>query len=200
MSYGLNLFLVDPALVRGIVGGRDEKQRRMMGGRFKRAMARDDDWFADRIAEGAPTAYEALRAVIDGGPFDPAHAFQYAYAYQRICEFHGRRLDNSSFSPFRYGWLGRVDEGLTALGVTAVEVTSFTYADFPAPLPRPEELPGHGTWSAADCARALEQWEATTPDQRAALDPEVREAVESIADWLRHTAAKPDAGVLGFFS
>ncbi|MFD7511325.1 hypothetical protein ACFV5N_18595 [Streptomyces sp. NPDC059853] len=200
MSYGLNLFLVDPALVRGIVGSGDEKQRRMMGGRFKRELAQDDAWFADRIAEGAPPAYEALRAVIDGGPFEEEHAFQYAYAYQRICEFHGRRLDNSSFSPFRYGWLGRVDEALAELGVTAVEVTSFTYRDFPAPLPRPEELPGHGVWSTADCARALKEWEAATPDLRAALDPEVREAVESIAGWLRRAAAKPGAGVLGFFS
>ncbi|MFF2373210.1 hypothetical protein ACFVUW_02350 [Streptomyces xiamenensis] len=200
MSYALSLYLVDPVLVRGIVGGGDEKQRRMMGGRFKRELAQDDEWFADRIAEGAPTAYEALRAVIDGGPFEKAHAFQYAYAYRRICAFHGKPLDNNSFSPFRYGWLSRVDEGLARLGVTAVEVSSFTYHDFPAPLPRPDDVPGHGVWSAADCSRALTQWESTTPEQRSALDGEVLEAVESIAEWLRRAAAKPGAGVMGFFA
>ncbi|CAM5500320.1 hypothetical protein GCM10010329_72920 [Streptomyces spiroverticillatus] len=199
MSYSLSLYLVDPSTVRSAVGSGDDKLRRMIGGRFKSRMAHDDQWFASEIAEGAPTRYEALRAVIAGGPFEEPSAFQYTYAYQMVCEFHGRFLDNSSFSPFRGSWLEEVEKGMAALGMTAVELTDFSYGSPPSPLPRPVEVPGYGEWSAADCAEALRQWRASTPEQRDRLDDEVLRAVESVVGWLEAAEAKEGAGVVGFF-
>ena len=198
MSYSLSLYAVDLARVREAVGSGDQKLRRMVGGRFKGDMARDDDWFSYEIRNGAPTRYEALRAVIDGGPFEEAHAFQYAYAYQMLCRFHGRPLDNGSFSPFRGRWLDAVDEGLASLGVKAVSVAEFGSGSPPPPLPRPDDLPGYGEWSAEQCREGLAQWEAATPEQRAALDPEVLRAAESCAGWLRQVAQREDCGIAGF--
>ncbi|MEV6398660.1 hypothetical protein AB0M39_28435 [Streptomyces sp. NPDC051907] len=199
MSYGLSLYLVDLAAVRGAIASGDEKLRRMMGGRFKRDLARDDDYFADEIANGAPTRYEALRAVIDGGPFDAAHGFQYGYAYKMVCEFHGRFLFNNHFSPFRGSWLDDVDKGMAELGVKAVAVTDFMYGSAPAPLPS-SELPGYGEWSAEQCREGLAQWEASAQEQRAALDPEVLAAVESCVEWMRQAQAKEGYGIAGFGS
>lgn len=198
MSYSLSLYAVNLAQVREAVGSGDQKLRRMVGGRFKREMARDDEWFSDQIGNGAPTRYEALRAVIDGGPFDESHAFQYAYAYKMLCEFHGRFLDNSSFSPFRGRWLDVVDEGLASLGVKAVSVGEFTYGSLPSPLPRPDDLPDYGEWSPDECREGLAQWEAAAPERKAALDPEVLEAAESCAGWMRQVTEREGYGIAGF--
>lgn len=75
---------------------------------------RDDDYFSHEIANGAPTTYEALRAVVYGGPFsdNKEHAFQYGYAYKRLCSLTGSFLDNSRFTPHRGSWLSVVDEGV----------------------------------------------------------------------------------------
>lgn len=196
MSYGLSVYLVDIPTVRGVIAGGDERVRRMIGGRFKRSMASDDDYFAYEIGNGAPTRYEALRAVIDGGPFDEEHGFQYGYAYKMICEFYGRPLSNNHFSPFRGSWLRDVDEGLVQLGIKAVAVTDFSYGSLPAPLPS-GELPRYGEWSPGQCQEALTQWEASTPQQREAVAPEVLVAIESCVDWMRGAG---DRGIVGFQS
>ncbi|MGW7416341.1 DUF7691 family protein [Streptomyces sp. NPDC054863] len=198
MSYSLTLYLVDPGTVRGAVGSGDDKLRRMIGGRFKAQIRHDDDWFASEIERGAPTRADAVRAVLEGGPFDAEFAFQYAYAYKLVCEFYGRSLFNNHFSPYRGDWLEEVDKGLKAVGIEAVEITEFSYGSLPEGLPRPDDLPGYGEWSAEECRTALTQWEASTPEQRAALDSEVLAAVESIVEWLRQAGAKEGAGVVGF--
>ncbi|MGW0249844.1 DUF7691 family protein [Nocardia goodfellowii] len=198
MSYSLSLYLVDLDKVRSAIGSGDDKLRRMIGGRFEARFAHDDEYFADEIAAGAPKKYEAVRAVLDGGPFDGSYGHLYGYAYQAICEFHGRFLDNSSFSPFRSGWLELVDEGMAALGMDA-RVGDFWYGSLPAALPRPEFVPCYGEWTADECAKLLEQWAATTPEQYADLDPYVLEAIESCVGWARAARAEPGTGVAGFF-
>lgn len=198
MSLSLSLFLVDPELPRAVVGSGDVRVRRAIGGRFKREMAEDDEYFAYEIENGAPTRYAALTAVVEGGPFDAAHGFQYGYAYQMICAFHGRRLWGNSFSPFKYAWLGHVDEALKDLGITAVTVSELGYG-LPAPLPH-TDLPGHGVWTPEACAAALAQYEAVTEEQFAALDGDVREAVEEIGGWLRETRTHPGRGIVGFLA
>lgn len=198
MSFSLTLFVVDPEIPRNAIGSQDVRMRRAIGGRFKREMAQDDDYFASRIEDGAPTRYEALTAVIDGGPFNEQHAFQYGYAYRLICAFHGRMLVTSNFSPFRSGWLERVDEGLKSLGVTAVQVAELGYG-LPAPLPY-TDLPGHGVWTPSECTTALEQYEAAAEEQFAVLDREVREAVEEAATWLQAARTAEGRGIVGFMS
>ncbi|MYS86876.1 DUF7691 family protein [Embleya scabrispora] len=198
MSMSLSLFLVDPEVTRAVVGSGDVRVRRAIGGRFKQEMSHDDDYFAHEIENGAPTRYEALTAVVDGGPFDEKHAFQYGYAYRMVCAFHGRRLWGNSFSPFKYAWLGYVDEALKSLGIEAVTVSEFGYG-LPSPLPY-TDLPGNGVWSPDACAVALAQYEAVTEEQLAALDREVREAVEEIGGWLREARAHPGRGVVGFLA
>ncbi|RCV50012.1 DUF7691 family protein [Marinitenerispora sediminis] len=199
MSYALTTYVIDIDVARAAIGSKDEKLRRMIGGRFKRQLAADDRYFAHEIERGAPTRHEAVRAVIDGGPYDEQYAFQYGYAYQLVCEFYGRACFNNDFSPFRGDWLEQVDAGLKQLGITAVAVTEFGYGSLPAELPRPEHLPCYGEWSAEECRQALAQWEATTPDQRAALEYEVRTAIESCSRWWSDAVAA-ERGVAGFMS
>ncbi|MFI8965878.1 hypothetical protein ACIGO8_27630 [Streptomyces sp. NPDC053493] len=204
MSSSLSVYLLDPKATRALAGSGDEQLLEVIRDRFGDDLARDDDWFSSQIKDGAPTAYEALRAVVHGGPFDASeqHAFQYGYAYKRLCALTGGFLDNSSFSPFRGDWLEVVDEGLTALRITAVSVAEFGYSGgMPAGIPRAYDLPYCGEWTHEQCLAALEQFEQTKRDGHAPpLEPEVVDAVMDVIGWLRHAEARPGFGVIGFVS
>ncbi|GAA3398193.1 DUF7691 family protein [Streptomyces roseoviridis] len=203
MSLSLSPFLLDIKATHALVGSGDEQLLQIIHERFADDLARDDDWFSSSIADGAPTASEALRAVIAGGPFEgrKEHSFPYGYAYKRLCSLTGSFLDNSCFSPFRGAWLETVDEGLKALRITAVSLTDFGYGDaMPDPIPT-YDLPNCGEWTHEQCLAAVEQFEQTKRDGHAPpLDPEVVDAVMDVIGWLRHAAARPGFGVIGFVS
>ncbi|MFI9237025.1 hypothetical protein [Streptomyces sp. NPDC053079] len=206
MSSSLSVYLLDVTVTRALVGSRDDQLLEVIRTEFADSLARDDDYFSHAIAKGAPTAYEALRAVIYGGPFsdEQDHAFQYGYAYDRLCSLTGSFLDNSCFTPHRGDWLSVVDQGLTALGITAVSVAAFGYNDLPEPLPY-TYTPGCGEWTPEAIAQALEQFEATKravdeSGQAPPLEPEVVEAVMQCLGWMRHAKARPGFGVIGFRS
>lgn len=137
MSSSLSVYLLDTAATRALVGSGDEQLLEAVRTGFGRDLARDDSYFGHEIGEGAPTAYEALRAVVHGGPFSDRedHAFQYGYAYKRLCALTGAFLDNSSFTPHRGDWLSVVDQGLKALHITAVSVEDFSLGCAPSPCP-----------------------------------------------------------------
>ncbi|WP_336318096.1 DUF7691 family protein [Streptomyces lavendofoliae] len=203
MSSSLSVYLLDPKAARALVGSRDDQLLDVIRDRFADDLASSDDWFSSEIEKGAPTAYEALRAVVHGGPYDAEkqYSFQYGYAYKRLCSLTGAFLDNSSFSPFRGDWLEVVDEGLKALRITAVSVAELGYYDgLPAGIPS-YDLPRCGEWTHEQCLEALEQFEATKRDGHAPpLEPEVVDAVMDVIGWLRHAQARPGLGVVGFVS
>ncbi|MCH0541126.1 hypothetical protein I3F58_16425 [Streptomyces sp. MUM 203J] len=206
MSSSLSVYLLDVAATRALVGSRDEQLLEVIRDSFGDDLARDDDYFSHAIGRGAPTAYEALRAVVHGGPFseDKEHAFQYGYAYRRLCSLTGSLLDNDCFTPHRGDWLSVVDEGLRALGVTAVSVEDFSFGSLPTPLPY-AYTPGCGEWTPEAVARALEQFETTkravdASGEAPPLEPEVVEAVMQCLGWMRHAARRPGFGVIGFRS
>ncbi|MEU3307139.1 hypothetical protein [Nocardiopsis sp. NPDC006832] len=199
MSFALMPYVVDLDVLNGSVGSKDEKLRRMIGGRFRQHLAHFDSQFDHLIDDGGLPIYEAIRAVIDGGPFDERYSVMYNYAFKWICEFHGRFLDNSDFSPMRAGWTARVDEGLADLGVTAVSVEGLGAGSAPSPIPYSSEgFPFYGEWSLAECEKALEQWKQVTEDRKAAIDPYVLKAAESSMGWCE-TAAAAGRGVAAFF-
>ncbi|MGW3956162.1 DUF7691 family protein [Streptomyces sp. NPDC004752] len=204
MSSSLSVFLLDVARTRALVGSRDEQLLEVIRTEFGDDLARDDDYHSHAIEQGAPTADEALRAVIHGGPFSENrdHAFQYGYAYERLCSLTGVFLPNDCFTPHRGDWLSVVDQGLKALGITAVSVEDFSYGDLPAPLPY-AFTPGCGEWTPGHIAQALQQFEAgkrvvDESGQAPPLEPEVVEAVMQCLDWMRSAEAGTGFGIIGF--
>lgn len=204
MSSSLSVYLLDVTATRALIGSGDDQLLEVIRGNFADDLARDDDYFSLSIKRGAPTAYEALHAVVHGGPFsqDQQHAFQYGYAYERLCSLTGTFLPNSCFTPHRGDWLSVVDEGLSAQGITAVSVEEFGYGGLPRPLPD-ADTPGYSEWTPEQIARALEQFEATVraaeeSGQAPPMEPEVVEAVMQCLDWMRQAQARPGFGVVGF--
>ncbi|MEU9123639.1 hypothetical protein AB0C96_27845 [Streptomyces sp. NPDC048506] len=201
MSSSLSVYMLDPKATRSLVGSRDEQLLQAIRDNFGDDLESDDSWFSSEIANGAPTSYEALHAVVHGGPFrEGQYAFQYGYAYKRLCSLTGSFLDNSSFCPFRGDWLEAVDEGLRALRITAISVAEFGYYNgIPASIPH-YDLPRCGEWTHEQCLEAHEQFEQTEKDTAPQLEPAVVEAVRDVAGWLRHAAARPGFGIVGFVS
>ncbi|MFJ4921015.1 hypothetical protein [Streptomyces sp. NPDC088725] len=205
MSSSLSVYLLDVAATRALVGSRDAQLLQVIRESFGDELAFDDDYFSHEIERGAPTAYEALRAVVEGGPFsdDEGHAFQYGYAYRRLCSLTGSFLDNDCFTPHRGGWLSEAGQGMKALGITAVSVEDFEFGHLPT-LPY-TYTPGCGEWTPDRIAQALAEFEATkraidASGQAPPLEPYVVDAVMQCLGWMRHAAARPGFGVIGFRS
>ncbi|WP_280275374.1 DUF7691 family protein [Nocardia wallacei] len=205
MSSSLHVYLLDPVATRALVGSRDDQLLEVIRDSFQDELDGKDDYFRPEIEQGAPTAYEALRAVIHGGPFstNEDYAFRYGYAYEQLCSFTGRPLDNACFTPHRGDWLSEVDQGLREVGITAVSVESFGYGGaLPTPLPY-THTPSCGEWTSEQIAQALEQLKATkrANDESGHLPflmPEVMNAVMECLGWMRQAVARPGFGVIGF--
>lgn len=198
MSSHLNVYLLDTAATRALVGSGDDRLLEVIRERFGGRLSAADTQFDHLIRTGAPTAYEALKAVVHGGPFGE-YAFQYRLAYERLCELTGYIGKADKFSHFRGDWLEQVDTGLRKLEVTAVSLFSFTMPQVPVPVAQTPEL-GYGEWSADQIAQALKQYEAASrTGAEQPLDSEVGEAVAECLDWLRFAASKPWLGIAGFF-
>lgn len=201
----MRVFAVQLDMLHDAVGSRDEKLVQRISRYSAEAWSSEDDYWSDEIADGAPTSSAALRAVIDGGPFDEHYGHRYRWAYQNICEFlfadYG--MSDEYFSGFRSGWLEDVGKGLEQLGITTAQLSNLVYLGSPALLPGSEGLQS-GEWDNATCRAGLDQWHASTPEQRAALHPEVLGAVVNCVGWMAEVVALSDQlseeyGVAAFF-
>jgi hypothetical protein len=196
VGYYLSLYLVDLDSLNAVVGSGDDRHFDRIAVECAEAMAQADADCADRIAEGAPTAAEALRSVIDGGPFSHRYANDYLDAYESVCSVLGAESDGV-WGPFDFAWPSRIDKGLAALGIR-LSVRAFAGQRLPGGLPAPAAA-GHGQWSGPDCWAALGQWEAALPDQRNELAPDVLEGIEDFVAWIREIKRFPGASIVGFW-
>lgn len=197
MSSFLSTYIQNIAAIRAIVGSGDSRLLETMREKCASDMAFDDEELDFLIDEGAPTAYEALQAVVHGGPYGK-HASQYLRAYQRLCVAHGVSLNCNDFAYLSGGWLNEVDNALKSMNVTAVSLFSFTDAQIPVPVEQSPVL-GYGEWSADEIALALAQYEAAVASGLTARDPDVAHSVEQCVDWMRSAAKIPGYGIIGFF-
>ncbi|GLF98087.1 DUF7691 family protein [Streptomyces yaizuensis] len=205
MSSSLSVYRLDTTAARALIGSRDDQLLELIHTRFADDLARADDEHAYEIEQGAPTAEQALRAVIHSGPFseNQNHTFQYGYAYKRLCSLTGVFLPNDCFTPHRGDWLAVVDQGLETLGITAVSVEAFSQKSPPHPLPY-TWTPGCAEWTPASITQALEQFDATKraadgSGQAPPLESEVVDAVQQCIGWMRQAHASGQ-GVIGFRS
>jgi hypothetical protein len=179
MGYGFMVWAVDTDKLRAVAGSKDEKLRRMIGGRFKRQLASLDESFDD------PTAYEALRQIVDGTVPKGAPGAVYRYAFKLLVEHFGRFLDNSAVCPWNSPDFGPVNAALAAMGV-AFEVDTFYGTSLPVELPYPDDFPSSG-W--VDAAKVKAVHEAFEKGKEPEMDDETASIVRCVRGWFREAAA-----------
>jgi hypothetical protein len=184
VGYGFMVWSVDTNKLRQAAGSKDEKLRRMIGGRFKRDLASLDELFEHSIASGGPNTYEALRQIIDGTVPDGARGGIYFYAFKLLVEHFGRFLDNGAVYPWSSPDFAPVNAVLKKLGVP-FELDSLHGSSLPVKLPYPDDFPLTGWVDEAEVKKVAAAFEgAKTPKgEEAAI-------VECVRGWFRDAAAQ----------
>ena len=179
------LWAVDTAKLRQIAGSKDEKLRRMIGGRFKRDLAQLDDLFEHSIAAGEPNTYEALRQIVDGAIPEGARGGIYAYAFRLLVQHFGKFLDNSAVCPWNSPDFKPIDAALAAMDVP-FEMSSLYGFSLPVKLPSPDDFPSAG-WETPNRVREVNAAFHSAPTVE--MDAQTADIVACIRGWFRDAAA-----------
>ncbi|MDI1478556.1 hypothetical protein [Polyangium sp. y55x31] len=196
MSYGLMVYAVKFDKLKPVFGSGDDKLRRQICGRFKERLAQQADWFKSEIAGGAPTPFDAVKALIMGTVPEKGHGFMYAYAYERIVEHFGRYLDNSRFSSIRWSYMEAVEEGWKQSGLD--ETLPFRDLHLGKALcvfPTPNDFPSTGYWSPEQVVAGNKRFGEI---QISAEEDYIKEAILAVRGWLSQAAAKGE-GIVAFY-
>ncbi len=180
MGYGFMIWAVDTDKLRQVAGSKDEKLRRMIGGRFKRELAQLDDMFSN------PTAYEALREIIDGTIPDGARGGVYAYAFKLLVEHFGKFQDNGCVYPWSSPELKPLNDALAELGVP-FKFSTLYWGGLPVKLPSPDDFPSTG-WVRPDEVKTVDAALANAVYQ--GNDSHVGEVINAMRGWFRFAASK----------
>lgn len=180
MGYGFMIWAVDTNKLQQVAGSKDEKLRRMIGGRFKRNLAQLDDMFDN------PTAYEALQQIIDGSIPEGARGSVYAYAFKLLVEHFGKFQDNNCVYPWNSPDAGPINAALADMGVP-FKFSQFEWTGLPVKIPSPDDFPGTG-WVTPEVVRNVDA--ALANAKYSGNDSHVRDVIEAMRGWFRNAAAK----------
>jgi hypothetical protein len=194
MGYGFMVWAVDTDRLKQVAGSKDEKLRRMIGGRFKRDIARLDDMFSDEIEGGAPNTYETLRQIVDGAVPEGARGAIYRYAFKLLVEHFGTALDNGPVYPWNSQDFGPIDAALAAMNVP-FKMDTLQFSGLPVSLPHPDDFPCTG-WVHADTVKKVNDAFAAAP--AADMDPDTAEVVACLRNFFKVAASK-QRGLVSYY-
>lgn len=183
------VWAVDVDKLCQVVGSKDEKLRRMLGGRFKRDIAELDEMFE------SPNTYEALRQIIDGAIPEKASGGVYAYAFRLVVQHFGKPLPNAPFMPWSSPDFAPAHAALDAMGVP-LELDRFYSFELPVRLPYPDDFPCAGYVSNAETKSIHEAFAGAK--KVAVDDAQTAEVVSCAEGWFR-TAASMQRGLVGYY-
>lgn len=144
------------------------------------------------------TEYQALEAVINGGPFLGQCADRYVDAIEGLSLYFGVE-QLGSFGPYHGDSLGDLDEALGVLGVDAIWLGVFEGGGHMGEISLWVEGAGGGTWTHEECKQAVAQWDATTSEQRARLGGDAEEELSvRWMTWARRAAESEGLGIIGW--
>jgi hypothetical protein len=186
MGYGFMVWSVDTDKLRQVTGSKDEKLRRMIGGRFKRDIAQLDELFEDSTQGGGPNTYEALRQIVDGAIPEGASGAIYSYAFKLLVQHFGTFLDNSAVYPWSSPDFGPLHAALAAMSVP-FKMDTLQFSGLPVKLPHPDDFPCTGWLDAAEVQKVNEAF-GKAPS--VAMDSETAHILACVRGWFSAAAAK----------
>lgn len=144
-----------------------------------------DHEFERMIQRGAPTAREALGALMLGAPLRPGSGFMYAYVLQVVVEIEGAVLDNGPLVVTNSGFFGAVDRALADRGMTRPLFEGMIIGQLPIAIPAIDGHPGLGYLDAAQMPALGAELQALNLD---GLDPTIVAATRAVTQWVLDAA------------
>lgn len=192
MSYGLMVYAVDIDKCISAIGSKDEKLGRMIRGRFKKELARADEWFSSELKRGVPPLGTAIKNLIEGIEIPREHGFQYRYAFKVIVEHFGKFQTNDMFCPCHIDLFDEVEAQLKKMN--APEEFSIYRLAYHAPVQIPvDDFPGMGSIPAALCRQASQDIDWSQPASN-----DMARTLGNIRSWLNNANEK-NWGLIGFY-
>jgi len=196
MSYSVMAYAVKFDKLKPVFGSGDDKLRRQICGRFKAHLAQQANWFESEIANGAPTPFDAVKALIMGTVPEKGHGFMYAYAYERIVEHFGRYLNNNAFSSIRWSFMEAVEEDWKKSGLDeALPFDDLYIGKALCTFPSPDAYPRHGYWSPEQVVAGHKRFGEV---QISAETDDVHDAILAVQSWIADASRKGE-GIVGFY-
>ncbi len=174
MSRGVMLYSVPP-----------ERLRQALGSRASALKA--------GLKLGSDPQSQATARFIDEGSVPDCDSGVRIHAFERLCEYLGRSLPNSSVSPVKLDFLEKVDQELERVSF-CLSLSKLIYGGGPLSLPPADDFPTVGHADARLVELADEQ-------RRAGLlksgDEEIASVFAELSDWVEVAAARKDM-LVGF--
>ncbi|MGW0252674.1 DUF7691 family protein [Nocardia goodfellowii] len=198
MGRFVSTYLVDLKKIEAAIGSEDGDLLQAIAGEYRAEFEEDDTTLA---GYKKMSCYEALEAVIDGGPFRDECLDEYVMAIKPLSEYLSER-ELGSYGPYHGDWLEEtLDEALAQLGVGAVETSAFEGFGEIGGFGLVADGAGAGIWTHEECRQAVAEWNASTLEQRSNVDDGALAAIEGEwMDWASQAAQSDGMGIIGWFT
>lgn len=190
MGYNVQAYAIGLEQLRAVIGSSDEARIGALLDTYAREL---DD--IEQIDASAPSATDAVRALIAGRMEDGEVNFKYGYALELLCRELGQQLPNEFWSAMNGEWFDAVDDAFAELGGGTKLCSEVFWSGPPVDLPFIDDFPAIG-------AVLPEQVPPLVAAMTSALSsaPSTREvsALRELLEWLR-TAERDGRGIITFY-
>jgi hypothetical protein len=190
MSVQISAFMIPWARITRVFGSRDHG---LVGTVLQNQRVAARAYYPDEDEKGEepPTYRDALRAIVDGGPFRTGFPEVYVSAVGLICASLGERLEDLQLSAADASLLSLAETALQERGEAGrFSIAALLRRGAPFDIPQPEGLPAIGYLTASEVEAAIQCYRSL---DLAAVPPAVRTVIDQIGAWLRTASEAREA-------
>jgi hypothetical protein len=204
MSTSVNIYSVPVAQLRALPGSKDKRLLDLLRENPETFELPLDDFEDEDEEEKPPSGPEAVGQILRGEPMDENFGFVYGYAYEALCGVIGVAVEPTWTGIARFcDWFQQIDQTLGLLGVP-VKIMDLCYRGCLIDIPRPDDFPGMGWWTAEELAKAAEVFQNLDVQK---LDTKTQRKVqpmlpvlEQIRQWIDTGAGRRGDWLIGIHS
>jgi hypothetical protein len=195
MGYHIKAYRIDWARLSRVYGSRDHSLAKTVaslhGGLDEPYYDLDEDE-VEELGE-VPGYREAMKSILDGGPFTEVFPEVYIAALELLVWHLGQRLDDMYLSSRAHPVIGMTETALKDLGVAdRLSLYSLVFRGAPFPLPETGDFPTMGFLDPGEVAAAHSVARTVQVDR---LPEAVRGVVQHLDGWLS-SAARAGEGLV----
>jgi hypothetical protein len=190
VGYNVQAYAVDLSRLRTLVGSADDALITTLVSEHASELAN-----VDRLDGAAPSAADAVAALVRGQMEDGESNFKYGYALELACRQLGQGLSNQHWSAMHGEWFDAVEDAFTELGGKTKVCNDVFWSGPPVELPFIDDFPAIGTVPAEAVKPLLAELETVLAKARISHE---NAALRELLEWLR-IADRDALGIVTFY-